>query len=225
MLLACLGACLGVNSDACKLLGHPQLSCTPASGHHMPGAIHPLLQVKKRCRWLLSFTQQALALVRGGAADPFAGAEVDANALGWALAVVTSRAFRTRGPNQVCARLKLQECLPVPCHALLLARHSANSLCALLPRTPLHDCIYAPLPASANQTNANQPPSPTFPTPCVQPAAMLPLIDMANHSFQPNARISPGPSGSMCMVAIRWVLRRSLECARQRSCNAAVCAS
>ena len=39
----------------------------------------------------------------------------------------------------------------------------------------------------------------------VQPAAMLPLIDMANHSFQPNARIAPGPSGSMCMVAIRCV--------------------
>lgn len=93
-------------------------------------------QVKKRCRWLLTFSQQALAPVRGNEqADPFEAAEVDANGLGWALAVVTSRAFRTRGPNQ--------------------------------------------------------------------PAAMLPLIDMANHSFQPNAKIAPGPGGSMCMVALR----------------------
>jgi histone-lysine N-methyltransferase SETD3 len=58
-------------------------------------------QVKRRCRWLLSFSQQALAPIRGSEADPFGGAEVDANALGWALAVVTSRAFRTRGPSQV----------------------------------------------------------------------------------------------------------------------------
>jgi histone-lysine N-methyltransferase SETD3 len=85
----------------------------------------PALQVKKRCRWLLSFTQQALAPVRGGAADPFAGAEVDANALGWALAVVTSRAFRTRGPNQVCARLRLQGWLA--CHAMPCAVADASS--------------------------------------------------------------------------------------------------
>ncbi|PRW59274.1 histone-lysine N-methyltransferase setd3 [Chlorella sorokiniana] len=92
-------------------------------------------QVKKRCRWLLSFTQQMLQPIRGGEKDPFDGADVDANALGWALAVVTSRAFRTRGPDQ--------------------------------------------------------------------PAAMLPLIDMCNHSFSPNAKIKPGPGGAMCMVATR----------------------
>lgn len=62
---------------------------------------HP--QVKKRCRWLVSFAQDALQPIRGSQADPFDGAEVDANALGWALAVVTSRAFRTRGPDQVRA--------------------------------------------------------------------------------------------------------------------------
>lgn len=47
---------------------------------------------------------QALGPLRGTDADPFEGAEVDANALGWALAVVTSRAFRTRGPGQVRRR-------------------------------------------------------------------------------------------------------------------------
>ena len=67
-----------------------------------PPAPRARAQVKKRCRWLLEFTQQALAPIRGDAArDPFGGAALDANALGWALAVVTSRAFRTRGPGQV----------------------------------------------------------------------------------------------------------------------------
>lgn len=58
-------------------------------------------QVKRRCRWLLAFAQRELAAARRGGGDPFGGADVDANALGWALAVVTSRAFRTRGPDQV----------------------------------------------------------------------------------------------------------------------------
>ena len=40
--------------------------------------------------------------------------------------------------------------------------------------------------------------------PRAQPAAMLPLIDMCNHSFSPNAKIAPGPGGAMCMVATRW---------------------
>lgn len=64
----------------------------------------PAIQVKKRCRWLLSFTQQTLRPISGSEKDPFDGADVDANALGWALAVVTSRAFRTRGPDQVRGR-------------------------------------------------------------------------------------------------------------------------
>jgi hypothetical protein len=42
-------------------------------------------QVKKRCRWLLGFARDVLAPIRGKAEDPFEGAEVDANALGWAL--------------------------------------------------------------------------------------------------------------------------------------------
>jgi hypothetical protein len=32
---------------------------------------------------------------------------------------------------------------------------------------------------------------------------MLPLIDMANHSFEANARIAPGPGGSMLMLATK----------------------
>lgn len=97
----------------------------------------PPLQVKRRCRWLLGFSQGVLAALPDTAADPFGSTPVDANALGWALGVVTSRAFRTRGPGQ--------------------------------------------------------------------PAAMLPLIDMANHSFSPNARVLPAGQGGggMCLVATR----------------------
>lgn len=43
----------------------------------------------------------------------------------------------------------------------------------------------------------------TSPPPCPQPAAMLPLIDMCNHSFDANAKVAPGPGGAMCMVATR----------------------
>lgn len=75
-------------------------------------------QVKKRCRWLIEFTASNSSL-----SDAFDGVDIDANALGWAFGVVTSRAFRTRGPHH--------------------------------------------------------------------PAAMLPLIDMANHSFKPNATVIP----------------------------------
>lgn len=46
-------------------------------------------------------------------------------------------------------------------------------------------------------------PGAALPRPCLQPAAMLPLIDMCNHSFSPNAKIAPGPGGAMCMVATR----------------------
>ncbi|KAL4519701.1 hypothetical protein Ndes2526B_g01726 [Nannochloris sp. 'desiccata'] len=101
-------------------------------------------QVKRRCRWLLSFATEILAPIRGDPLkDPFNGVEIDANALGWALAAVTSRAFRTKGPDQ--------------------------------------------------------------------PAAMLPLIDMANHSFDPNAKItgvassSGGGSGALQMVSIKEI--------------------
>jgi hypothetical protein len=56
-------------------------------------------QVKKRCRWLLTFAagplaKAAAAAPPAGEAPPFGGASVDANALGWALAAVSSRAFR-----------------------------------------------------------------------------------------------------------------------------------
>ncbi|BDA46705.1 probable actin-histidine N-methyltransferase [Coccomyxa sp. Obi] len=92
-------------------------------------------QVKKRCRWLLSFSSEHLSALPGSPADPFKGTPVDANILGWALAMTTSRAFRVRGPQH--------------------------------------------------------------------PAALLPLIDMSNHSFSPNCEVKPGPAGSVEMVAAR----------------------
>lgn len=90
-------------------------------------------QVQKRCRWLSSFSQEVLANLPGSAADPFGGVMIDINALGWALACVSSRAFRNRGP--------------------------------------------------------------------MQPAAMLPLIDMANHSFLPNAEVLPLEDGAVGLFA------------------------
>mmetsp|Transcript_24988 Transcript_24988/g.54325 ORF Transcript_24988/g.54325 Transcript_24988/m.54325 type:complete len:401 (+) Transcript_24988:697-1899(+) len=84
-------------------------------------------QVKKRCKWLYEFSQNNLAKLPETPEDPFSGVKVDINALGWALACVTSRAFRVRGPSH--------------------------------------------------------------------PAACLPLIDMANHSFTPNAEVLPTPNG------------------------------
>ena len=108
----------------------------------LPPALLP--QVKRRCRWLLSFSQTTLAEVRGTAADPFGGAAIDANALGWALGVVSSRAFRTRGPNS--------------------------------------------------------------------PASMLPMIEIANHSFEPNAKVVPaGAAGAIALVALRWGLARRVN--------------
>ena len=94
-------------------------------------------QVKRRCRWLLGFANDVLTPLRGTPADPFQETNIDANALGWALAAVTSRAFRVRGPDH--------------------------------------------------------------------PAAMLPLIDMCNHSFEPNAKIQGNSSGALSMVTTREI--------------------
>ena len=97
-------------------------------------------QVKKRCRWLLTFAAGPLASARADAAAaseaaPFSGAVIDANALGWALAAVSSRAYRTRGPSL--------------------------------------------------------------------PAAMLPLIDICNHSFEPNVAVKPGKDGAVEVRALQ----------------------
>lgn len=40
-----------------------------------------------------------------------------------------------------------------------------------------------------------------------RPAALLPLVDLANHSFDPNAEVVPGGRGGVAMVAkrqVRW---------------------
>ena len=95
--------------------------------------------MKKRCKWLYEFSTEVLARLPGSPEDPFGGVAVDINALGWAMAAVSSRAFRTRGPTQ--------------------------------------------------------------------PAAMLPLIDMANHTFSPNAEVLPleGGGGAVGLFARRAI--------------------
>jgi hypothetical protein len=64
-------------------------------------------QITKRCRWLVEFAGQVLDPLRGTPQDPFEGVHVDANALGWALAAVTSRAFRIGGMDRPAALLPL----------------------------------------------------------------------------------------------------------------------
>ena len=36
-----------------------------------------------------------------------------------------------------------------------------------------------------------------------QPASMLPLVDMCNHDFAPNAQLRAGPGNSVSLVALR----------------------
>lgn len=86
-------------------------------------------QVIRRCKWLVDFASKELA----GASGSLAG--IDANALGWAMACCSSRAFRIRGPEH--------------------------------------------------------------------PASLLPLIDMCNHSFEPNAKVRPSSKGGMEMFLLR----------------------
>ncbi|KAF3432118.1 hypothetical protein FNV43_RR26857 [Rhamnella rubrinervis] len=91
----------------------------------------PLLyQVNKRCRFLLDFEQEVKRALENLKQNdhPFGGQDVDASSLGWAMAAVSSRAFRLYGEK--------------------------------LPGGTYND---VPM--------------------------MLPLIDMCNHNFNPNARI------------------------------------
>lgn len=39
----------------------------------------------------------------------------------------------------------------------------------------------------------------------MQPAAMLPLIDMCNHSFQPNCTLKALPNGDLQLVALQQI--------------------
>lgn len=61
------------------------------SGEELAALQYPPVveQVKKRCRWLLQFSKDALS-ARQGEDDPLHGAEVDANALGvyWCVCLV-----------------------------------------------------------------------------------------------------------------------------------------
>ena len=93
-------------------------------------------QLKRRSRFLVNFARGPLAAASGAShGGPFDGRTVDANALGWAYACASSRAFRIAGPEY--------------------------------------------------------------------PAAMLPLIDVANHSFDPTAMVRPAPGGAIEMAATK----------------------
>ncbi|XP_043695423.1 actin-histidine N-methyltransferase [Telopea speciosissima] len=112
----------------------------------------PLHQVNKRCRFLLDFEKEVKGVLKNVEPDehPFAGQEVDANSLGWAMSAVSSRAFRLHG-----------ERLPDGTHA-------------------------------------------TVPM-------MLPLIDMCNHSFYPNAQIVQEEDAKNLKMAVKVVAETEIK--------------
>ena len=91
---------------------------------------------------MIDFAKHELEGLATTPSNPFNGASVDVNGLGWAFASTTSRAFRASGPSQ--------------------------------------------------------------------PGAMLPLIDMCNHSFDPNCAIS-GDSQSGNMGALSVVAQKKIN--------------
>lgn len=72
----------------CTELEHVLRTCWSTlaiQGHVIhEGSTEPLRseQVKKRCRWLLSFSSEHLSGLPGSSADPFQGTPVDANIMG-----------------------------------------------------------------------------------------------------------------------------------------------
>jgi hypothetical protein len=97
-------------------LSTPWPSFLSAAGSDIEALQYPpvIEQVKMRCRFLLSFAGKDLPEVlslplfaEGALAHPFRGQAVDANSLGWAMAAVSSRAFRVHGPTKPAALLPL----------------------------------------------------------------------------------------------------------------------
>ncbi|KAK7251644.1 hypothetical protein RIF29_35018 [Crotalaria pallida] len=113
----------------------------------------PLLhQVNKRCRFLLDFEQEVKRTLVNLTPDkhPFGGLEVHASSLGWAMAAVSSRAFRlygNKGPDGVHIEVPM----------------------------------------------------------------MLPLIDMCNHSFSPNARIVQEQDTDNTKVQVKVVAEMEIK--------------
>lgn len=113
----------------------------------------PLLyQVNKRCRFLLEFEKEVEVMLQNVSLKdhPFGGQDVNASSLGWAMAAVSSRAFRLHG-----------ELLP-------------------------------------NGEHSDVP-------------MLLPLIDMCNHSFHPNARIVQEKDIGSSKMAVKVVTEARIE--------------
>eukprot|EP00892_Ulva_mutabilis_P009932 jgi/Ulvmu1/7310/UM035_0099.1 len=64
-------------------------------------------EVSKRGRFMYQFHRDVLAPQHGSTDDPFGGVAVDLSGVGWALGVVTSRAFATNGPDKPRSLLPL----------------------------------------------------------------------------------------------------------------------
>jgi hypothetical protein len=95
---------------------------------------------------------------------------------GWALAVVTSRAFRVSGPAAPAALLPLID----------MANHSFDP-----------NCEVVPVPGGVAMIAKKQ-------VRCYCLVFVTQLINMANHSFDPNCEVVPVPGG-VAMVAKKQV--------------------
>jgi len=183
----------GINKGSSVLCDR---SCQPNASamHHAstysfaPRPNNQRTQVKKRCRWLYRFSSDALASLPGTAADPFGGAAVDMNSLGggWGM-----------GP----LRCRCCGCLFTAAMSGLSQNQSANQFNWTPSRKPTnHKTLKtAGWGLAAVTSRAFRVRGPTH------PAALLPLVDMANHSFTPNAEVVPGRDGGVVMLAKREV--------------------
>lgn len=136
-------------------------------------------QVKRRGRWLSRFSQDVLAKLPGTADDPFGGVTVDINSLGASLASDVRCPMRiAQSPRKALGR------------SCFSAMYACVMCLAEFPGPPAAGWALAVVTSRAFRVAG-----PTA------PAALLPLIDMANHSFTPNAEVVPTPGGGVAMVA------------------------
>jgi hypothetical protein len=123
---------------------------------------------------------------------------------GWALAVVSttglsSRAFRVAGP--CCTAAHLRHILLLCACVARIARWGVCADCCL----PFVACCMLLVSLRCTGWALAVVSSRAFRVAGPQaPAALLPLIDMANHSFTPNCEVLPVPGG-VAMVAKRPV--------------------
>jgi hypothetical protein len=214
-----------------RLAVHPMHSCVDESSklpRHL-GVLSVLLlllpacvctaatQVKKRGRWLHRFSLDVLSKLPGSPDDPFEGVTVDTNSLGKPPYLTTychifpkacqeqchCCAFETGAVATAVLRPKLCYAMSLSCsqRGVRVYPEPCNS------NSNTYRWLCAGWALAVVSSRAFRVSGPHA------PAALLPLIDMANHSFEPNCEVLPVPGG-VAMVAKRPVSRQAaaLQC-------------